>query len=192
MLLDIKLGILWALLVSLVFGEPITWEWFGAGILFALLPDLDFWIEYLKRGTVGGKKIGAHRTLFHTPLPYIPLALLIGFFCGPAWAALFCLGVFGHLIHDLVGMGFGIRLFWPFSSNFHKLMSDREGHIRYDLFPGHVSWTNEEVAAVAEVKGNENWIREDIAYHLKHWPEHLLKFALLALLVWIMLMFFNT
>lgn len=181
MFLDIKLGLLWAFLVGLFFEQALTPEWILAGVVFALLPDLDFWIEFVERGTVGGKIIGAHRTLFHNPIPYIPAALFVGTFFGSTWMTLFTLGVFGHFAHDLSGMGYGIRLLWPFSDRWHKFFSDKNGEIHYDFDHLFVSWSPEEMAALVAARGNDNWIREELHYVYEHRLSILLK--LLAALV---------
>ncbi|MEP7162288.1 MAG: metal-dependent hydrolase [Candidatus Moraniibacteriota bacterium] len=169
MFFDIKLGVLWAILVGLLFGEPITPWWILAGVFFALFPDIDFWIEYIQRGTVGGKVLGAHRTLLHNPLTYIPVVIITGTFFGSAWMTLASIGLLGHFIHDTMGMGFGVRWLWPFSLNFYKIFSDRAGAIHYDyhhLSP--VSWTPAELANVIREKGNDNWLSEDLAYMRLH------------------------
>lgn len=181
MFLDIKLGLLWAFLVGLFFEQALTPEWILSGIAFALLPDLDFWIEYAERGTVGGKIIGAHRTLFHNPIPYIPAALFVGTFFGPAWMTLFALGVFGHFVHDLSGMGYGIRLFWPFSDRWYKFFSSKDGAIHYDREHLFVSWSPAEMTTLVTTHGNDNWIEQELRYMYEHRLSILLK--LLAALV---------
>jgi hypothetical protein len=168
MFLDIKLGLLWAFLVGLFFEQTLTPLWIVAGVVFALLPDIDFWIEYIERGTVGGKTIGAHRTFLHNPLPYIPVSILIGMLYGPAWMTLFALGVFGHFVHDLSGMGYGIRLFWPFSRRWYKLFSGKDGEIHYDFDHCIVSWSPEEMETLVADRGNDNWIKEELRYMYTH------------------------
>lgn len=181
MFLDIKLGLLWAFLVGLVFEQALTPGWIFTGVIFALLPDLDFWIEYIERGTVGGKVMGAHRALLHNPVPYIPVAFFVGTFFGPAWMTLFTLGVFGHFAHDLSGMGLGIRLFWPFSDRWYKFFSSKDGEIHYDWKHLLVSWSPEEMKALVAARGNDNWIREELHYMYAHRLSIFLK--LLAALV---------
>ena len=181
MFLDIKLGLLWAFLAGLFFEQALTPGWILAGVIFALLPDIDVWIEYAERGTVGGKVIGAHRSLLHNPIPYIPAALFVGTFFGPAWMTLFALGVFGHFAHDLSGMGYGIRIFWPFSDRWYKLFSGKDGGIRYDFDHLVVSWSPEEMRTLVAERGNDNWIQEDLRYIYEHRLSIFLK--LLALLV---------
>ncbi len=168
MFLDIKLGLLWAFLVGLFFEQTLTPGWLLAGVVFALLPDIDFWIEYFQRGTVGGKVIGAHRTWLHNPISYIPIVLLIGTFFEPAWMMLFALGVFGHFVHDLSGMGYGVRLFWPFSPRWYKFFSAKDGEIHYDLDHLVVSWSPEEMTRLVAARGNDNWIKEDLHYLYAH------------------------
>ncbi len=178
MFLDIKLGILWAFLLGVIFSEPFTLGWFLLGIVFALLPDLDFWIEYAKRGTVGGTVLGAHRTLFHNPLPYLLIATLVLYFFGTAWATM------GHLIHDTAGMGFGVRWLWPFSKKLYKVFSDKEGGIHYDMAHLKItSWDPEEIKTLVREKGNDSWLAEDIRYHVKHLPEQVGKFIVLGMVM---------
>ncbi len=168
MFLDIKLGLVWTFLVGLFFEHALTPGWIAAGILFALLPDIDFWIEYAMRGTVGGRVMGAHRSLLHNPIPYIPVTLFVGVFFGPAWMTLFALGVFGHFAHDLSGMGLGFRLFWPFSERWYKCFSSKDGEIHYDFKHFYCSWSPEEMKALVESRGNDNWIKEELRYMSEH------------------------
>ena len=188
MFLDFKLGLLWSALIDFIFHLPLSLPWFLAGIVFAFLPDIDFWIELAQRGTVGGKTLGAHRTLLHNPILYLPLALFIGAFFGTAWMLLFVLGVFGHFIHDSMGMGFGVRWLWPFSTRYYKIFSDRSGNIHYDiahLMP--LSWTPEEVAVVIQEKGNDNWLREDMTYMRNHAFSIVIRFILFILTLYLII-----
>ncbi len=168
MFLDIKLGLLWGFLVGLFFEQTLTPGWLLAGVIFALIPDIDFWIEYTMRGTVGGKTMGTHRALLHNPITYIPVALFIGTYFGPAWMTLFALGVFGHFIHDLSGMGLGIRLFWPFSDRWYKFFSSKDGEIHFDFDHFLCSWSPEEMKALVATRGNDNWIKEELSYLYRH------------------------
>jgi len=175
MFLDIKLGLIWALLIGLFFEQVLTPAWILASVFFALLPDIDFWIEYAMRGTVGGKVMGAHRSLLHNPIPYLPIALFIGTYFGPAWMTLFTFGVFGHFAHDLSGIGLGIRLFWPFSDRWYKFFSSKDGEIHYDRDHLYSSWSPGEMKELVESRGNDNWIREELNYMYEHRFSILLK-----------------
>ena len=169
MFLDIKLGLLWAFLVAILFEKVITPEWLILGVVFALLPDIDFWLEYIKRGTVGGTVIDLHRTFLHTPILYIPIILFIGTWYGPAWMVLFAFGVLGHHLHDSVGMGYGVRWLWPFTTHWYKFFSSKDGEIYYDFQHFFVSWSDEEMKALVKKRGNDNWLKKDLAYMRHHW-----------------------
>jgi hypothetical protein len=183
MLKDILAGIFWALLTSFLFGVPFTFGWAALGVLFALLPDIDFVVEYLARGTVGGKRLGAHRVLTHTPLLFVPVGFALFFWLGAAVAALFALGVIGHFLHDARGMGYGYRLFYPFDRHFYKFFSDREG--RFSSAPENFvqRFSREEVERLHQEHGNDRWLQDDFAYHLAHWPGLLLKVLLFSLIL---------
>lgn len=188
MFLDIKLGLAWAFLIALLFDRVITPGWIAAGIVFALLPDIDFWLEYWKRGTVGGTVIDLHRTLLHAPLTYVPMTLFIGSLYGSAWMCLFGFGVFGHFIHDSMGMGYGIRWLWPFSTRWYKLFSNKEGEILYDLNHSLASWSPEEMRVLIQDRGNNNWIKEEIAHLREHWQSIAGKLILVIIIIVLLMM----
>lgn len=189
MLLDIKLGLVWALLVGAIFGEPFTLWWFLAGAAFALLPDIDALIELSMSGTISGKTAGAHRTLLHQPLLYVPVVVVVWVFAGSAWGILLMLGIAGHFAHDLVGMGYGVRLFWPFSKRWYKCFSSKDGEIHYDRRHLVVSWSDEEMRALLDRRGNDAWLRDHMTYHWHHrWTilgQFVVTIAVAAALVWI-------
>ncbi|MEI9966249.1 MAG: metal-dependent hydrolase [Candidatus Moraniibacteriota bacterium] len=187
---DILLGILWAFLVSTLFHFPLTFSWVLLGILFALLPDIDFFVEYFKRGTVGGKTLGAHRMLTHIPLLFVPLGLILFFLFGSAVTLLFALGIIGHFLHDSRGMGYGYRFFYPFDKHFYKFFSDSEGHVSYAARDFLRRWSESEVRTLHQRFGNDNWIRDDWKWHKKHLPALLLKLlAFCAILACLSLLF---
>jgi hypothetical protein len=183
MFLDILLGTFWAFLTSSVFEVPLTPLWIILGIAFALLPDLDFWIELARRRTVGGKVLGDHRVLTHIPLLFVIPAILIFIYGGVALGTLFVLGVYGHFVHDATGMGYGYRLFYPFSPLFYKFFSDREGNIYRDSKHLCVRWTRKEVEALHLEHGNDRWLSDDIHYHLTHPWKLFRELAILAIIL---------
>jgi hypothetical protein len=186
MFLDILLGTFWAFLTSAVFDVPLTPWWVLLGIVFALLPDLDFWLEYLRRGTVGGKTLGDHRVLTHIPLLFVIPAVILFIYGGAALGTLFILGVYGHFVHDATGMGYGYRLFYPFSPLFYKFFSDQEGNICRDRKHLMVRWTRAEVELLHDKYGNDRWIQDDIHYHLAHWPQLLRQLCLFCIFIFIL------
>ena len=77
MFFDIGVGILLSILMHTLFQSEISIPFVFFGIAASLFPDIDFCIEYIKHGSVGGKFIREHRELLHFPLFYIPLILVI-------------------------------------------------------------------------------------------------------------------
>ena len=155
MFLDIGVGILLSVWTSWHFQTDFTFFLILFGIIFALLPDIDFFIELVKHGSVGGKTIKEHRQLTHYPIAYIPVALFIYFLFGVEWAFLFFGAALFHFIHDSIGIGWGIKWFWPFSKRTYKLFSDKNGK----FFLGGVSWDDKELKIAVEAHGDPNWIK---------------------------------
>jgi hypothetical protein len=180
MLIDLAAGTLLSLLVAYIFDVDITLLWVLFGALGAVLPDIDFFVEYLRRGTVGGKKLGAHRVLTHLPLLFLLPTIILLFWLGPAWAVLFGAGILWHFGHDAHAMGYGYRLFWPFSQKFYKFFSDKEGNYCYNREHVLVSWTKEEVEALHQKYGNDSWIEDHLRYHANNWLRPILSLLLLA------------
>lgn len=154
---DIGLGFLIAVFVSWLFSvDPTVWF-----ILFcvvaALLPDGDFMVEFFKHGSVGGKVIREHRELFHFPISYIPVIVLVFLFAHPMWALALTLGILAHFIHDSIGIGWGIKWFWPFQHHSYKLFSKYDGRMSWKFIH---YWQAHEMDQVARDHGIENWITE--------------------------------
>lgn len=191
MLIDIIAGILISLGVAHFFEVPISPGWLFLGALFALLPDFDFFLEYLKRGTVGGKKLDAHRVVTHVPLLFLIPAVLFLVFVSTPVALLFVLCIIWHFLHDSHAMGYGYRLFYPFSTKFYKFFSDKEGNYRYDFNHLVTSWTREEVDTLHEKYGNENWIKDHVQYHSKRWYMFLLTCLRYGIIIFLLLLLFK-
>ncbi|CAN5751626.1 hypothetical protein BH11PAT2_BH11PAT2_01710 [soil metagenome] len=147
--LDIGIGIVLSLGVAEIFHVPASALFILFGIGSALLPDIDI-VTML----FGSWK---HRTHTHYPIVYIPLAVLVFIFLGPAYGVLFMLGVYAHLIHDTFGIGWGIAWLWPFSQRKFLLFPD--GARRKTL--GTVaSWLPEEEPSLKATGSNSNWVRD--------------------------------
>lgn len=171
MFLDIGIGILLSIWTSWFFHADLMFILVLAGVIFALLPDIDFFVELIKHGSVGGKVIREHRELIHFPVIYIPVAILIYVAFGAMWAALFSLAILAHFLHDSIGLGWGIKWFWPFSRRSYKLFSEKNGRFSRRLV---VSWNPEELTEVVADHGDPNWIRN---IYLQFHPVAVIEFS---------------
>lgn len=156
MFLDIGIGVLLSIWISRFFQTDLTLVLVLAGVFFALLPDADFFVEFVKHGNVGGKVIREHREITHFPLLYAPLFVLILVIFGAKWTALFVLSLLAHFLHDSVGIGWGIKWFWPFSKKSYKLFSEKNGRFSSRLF---VSWDQKELVSAVADNGDPDWIK---------------------------------
>ena len=157
MFLDIAFGIFLALWTGAGSGAEGDAFLIVACIGLTLLPDIDALIELARHGSVGGKVVREHRELTHFPLLYAAATPLIWLIFGTAWTALFFAATMFHFVHDSVGVGYGVKWLWPFSPLAHKWFADKTGWWTLSQF--HVSWTREELVAVAAKHGDTNWIR---------------------------------
>lgn len=122
MFLDIGLGIIFALIFHQSFNLGIGYLLFW-GILFSLLPDLDFIIyKILKIEADKGYK---HRDLFHYPLIYLSIGTLLAYLFSKPLAWLFLAVSFLHFAHDSIAYGRGIKWLFPFK---------KEGYAFFYLF----------------------------------------------------------
>ena len=184
MFLDIGIGILLSVWTSWFFRVDLTLTLILAGIAFALLPDIDFFVEFIKHGSVGGKVIREHRELIHFPIIYIPIVILIFVTYGAMWTALFGLCLLAHFIHDSIGIGWGIKWFWPFSRKTYKFFSEKDGKFSHRLV---VSWSPEELTKVVSEYGDPNWIRN---IYLRLTPVSVIEFSFFAISLIVLYLYF--
>jgi hypothetical protein len=151
--LDIGVGILLALFTAHVFAITATWHVIAFGIIAALLPDID--IITLAWGT------WRHRELTHYPLVYVPLTVLVYLAFGSAYAFLFFGCVFAHLVHDTLGIGWGISWFWPFTKRRFLFLPEKGRRARYGWF---MTWLPEEQVHIIEDSSPHHWV---ITYYLR-------------------------
>lgn len=147
--LDIGVGILLSLGVAELFHIPATTGFIVFGIACALLPDID-----IITAAFGTWK---HRTHTHYPITYIPLSILVFLLLGPAYGLLFILGVYAHLIHDTIGIGWGIAWLWPFSPKKFLVFPDGERRTTLGTF---ATWMPEEEPTLKEKGSNSHWVRD--------------------------------
>jgi hypothetical protein len=156
MFLDIGVGILGALGFSSLFGTPFTWPLALVGILFALLPDADFVLRWAMRRRIG-KVNHRHREFLHYPLLYVSIgSIAVGAATDMQFAFLFAALSLAHFIHDTMGIGWGIAWLYPFSPDFFKAFSERDGRFSRRLL---VRWTPAEQNEVERLRGDPDWFR---------------------------------
>jgi len=131
------------------FGIEINGWYLLAGCFWGIFPDP---LSYLLSKTATTNK-WAHKhrdnfshSIFLPILVFIALALF-----NPQLAMMVGAVTLTHPLLDLIGMGWGVTLFYPFSDKVFKLFYN--GKLL-------TIWTPEEVDAEAEKFGNDNWIKD--------------------------------
>ncbi len=115
MLLDIGVGILFALGLAPLLHVEHTFMWILAGVVFALLPDVDALVNLVAHRGLGHEH--KHRDLCHLPLLYIPIGVLILFPISYALTTLFVLCSLAHFLHDSIGIGWGVQWLSPINTD---------------------------------------------------------------------------
>ncbi|OGF64609.1 hypothetical protein A2Z53_02565 [Candidatus Giovannonibacteria bacterium RIFCSPHIGHO2_02_42_15] len=156
MFLDIGVGILSSIFISWFFNLPLTFLLIIGGIVFALLMDVDFLFYVFQ-----GKEVYRHRDLFHYPLIYLPLGtVLLYFFVGISWAALFFLASLSHFLHDSIGLGFGVQWLWPFSRDRYTFFYLFQPHSRAQLpFKFIYIWRAGQFDEINKKLGDPDWFK---------------------------------
>ena len=167
-------GIFAVLIASFVFGvDPEAWH-FVVGVLMSHSPDIDAVPELLKRGRVSAsaEHTKDHRTFLHYPALLIGIAV-VAYWVVPYWGFMFLVAVSLHMINDLYGTGWGIKLFWPLSNYNFKLLGRRANRLKYLLVADGdwdslsnderrlrflVSWSPDEMPSYIEKWGIDDWI----------------------------------
>lgn len=125
MFLDIGIGILSAIFVSSLFQVKLTALFVFISILLAFLPDTDAVFTIIKKGI---KSLDhRHRNIFHYPIIYFLIGIFIALFIELKFGVFFLINVFGHFLHDSIGIGWGVKWLWPFSRKLYKI-SFSESH----------------------------------------------------------------
>ncbi|MBU2564137.1 metal-dependent hydrolase [Patescibacteria group bacterium] len=156
MLADIGIGIFSAIIASKLFQTKITLFTVIIGIVFALLPDMDFLIEWIKRKRMPGKFSHEHRNLFHLPFLYVPIGSFVVFLFGWIYLFIFVFNSFLHFLHDSFGIGWGIKWIYPFSERNYKFFTGNNNRFSKRFI---ISWNKEELQKAVEKYGDPNWIK---------------------------------
>jgi hypothetical protein len=166
MFLDIGLGILSAIFVSQSSGAPLTIWFIFAGILFALLPDIDFLIHIFQKKSHRHNAY-EHRSIVHLPLLYIPAgSLLLWLLLGPAWAMLFAFASTLHFLHDSIGIGRGVQWLFPFSRSGYAFLYMHSRVVKRGLWQLVFIFNKKTTAQFDKDHGDDNWIKNIyLTYH---------------------------
>lgn len=157
MTLDIALGIFSAIFVSKFFSVSLDNQLVLVGVIFALLPDLDFILELIRKNIFNISY--THRDMFHLPLIYIPLGSVIIYQFDKSLSLLFLLTSFFHFLHDSIGIGWGVEWLFPFSRKhfaFFYLYSLPERRIPRRLV---YIWTHQDLEEWGSKYGDINWFK---------------------------------
>jgi len=179
MLLDIAIGILGALLYADMANKSLTIILIATGVCFALLPDIDFVIHILRKKS-SGRFVHQHRDLLHYPLLYLIgiFVLILPFGFG---FAVFATSIsFAHFLHDSIGLGWGIKWFFPFSDHSYKFFYD--GKIV-------TSWTPGQLADQVAQHGDDHWLKNT---YLRPSKTLLLELSVFLYAIFTMLMALNS
>ncbi len=164
MLLDIGLGIIIPIALSKIGGFELSNSYVFFGIIFSILPDMDLIIyEFIKKINKNNK-IRRHRDIGHYPIFYIILGGILFYFINKKLLLLFVICSLLHFIHDSIGIGWGIKWFFPFKKNsyqiFYNINKNNDGSLIYSYKP-------EELDYISEKYGYPNWIRDIyLKFHL--------------------------
>jgi hypothetical protein len=174
LLADWANGIFAVLIASWWFGVDPLWWHFLVGLVLSHAPDIDAIPELLKRGKVAASAEHPHdhREALHYPVVLITLAAGIAYVL-PYWGTIFLVAVILHLVNDLYGTGWGIKLFWPISNRNYKVLGRRVNRLRYLLeqdgdwdkqtyeersLKWLVSWSPRELPSYMTRWGIDDWI----------------------------------
>jgi len=151
-LLDISAGVFLSIVTAKFLGLKISLCAVSFGIISSLWLDLDA-LSLLKKGA--GKWTHEHRNLFHFPLVVLPVAFIACYVLSNGYyATVVLLATFFHLVHDSIGIGWGVKWLYPFSHKNYKFFGLKFKERRIVS-----SWTKEEQRRDATLNGDDNWLR---------------------------------
>lgn len=160
MFLDIGAGILISFFIGNLWTVPMTGAWIGAGIFFASLPDADYLIHLMQGNS--SRNAHRHRDLFHYPMLFIPIGVLLLYPFSVAWAVLFGLCALAHFLHDSIGIGWGVQWLWPFRDEhygfFYHVQPPRYRKAKLPRKLLYV-WEHGKIDEINARYGDEEWVR---------------------------------
>lgn len=149
-------GCLVFMIFAIVSGKTPSWQFMALGVVVAYLPDWPYVIECLARLCLRkklpiNKYAHEHRDGIMHSLFFPPLMLLLAWFVMPEYKLPVFFAVASHPLLDLWGIGWGVKLFYPFSEKTFKL-----------FFQGKwiVALSPQELETIVEQKGDDEWLRK--------------------------------
>jgi hypothetical protein len=174
--LDIGIGIILGLLVNSIFGLELELNFALLGALFALFPDIDYLLTKLS----SSRSEARHREVLHRPLLLVPFGTLLLLLINLPIAVLFALGTLAHLMHDSIGIGWGVAWLYPFNKNafsFFYHLSNNNGKPRPDHKLMHI-WHPSKIDHLHEEFGDPNWIKN---IYFKFHPYAIVEYAIFVI-----------
>ncbi len=181
MLLDIGLGILIPIALSKIFGFGLTNSFLAFGVIFSLLPDIDFIIHKLFLPKTSSIKDHLHREILHFPILYIITGAIVVFLIKKDLLLLFIICSLFHFIHDSIGIGWGIQWLMPFGKNYYQFFTTYKENPKKAIV---YSYTKKQIDSLSEKYGDANWFKN---IYLKLHPYSL--FELFVFIIAIIVLF---
>ena len=159
MLLDIGVGILLGVFFDAFISNDLSLATYVLfGIFSALSPDFDFLFHLSKGGKFHNSH--RHRELLHNPLVFIPTGSFIAYLIQPSLSGLFAAGAFSHMVHDSIGIGWGVRWLWPFTDyNYalgYRVRTGNHAKLPRQRF---FIWPNKDIDRLSKEFGDQDWFR---------------------------------
>ncbi|MDB4940265.1 MAG: hypothetical protein JWO40_690 [Candidatus Doudnabacteria bacterium] len=173
MFYDIGIGILLSLGLANLFDTHLTASWIILGVVFSLIPDLDYLFHLQKGGST--KNAHEHRDYWHYPVVFIPFGmLLIALLANWHYAVLFLFATLLHFIHDSIGIGWGVQWLYPFNSNHYSFFYHYEPSDRRLARKNLYIWNHDEINTLSKKHGDDEWVKN---IYFKLHPYGLIEYA---------------
>jgi len=174
MFLDVGIGILTTIYIGFLFKANLTVWLLVCGIIFSLLPDVDFIKYFYLKDKMEGYK---HRDALHLPILYLPIGTLIVYlFLGKVLALIFFVSSFLHFIHDSMFIGRGIKWLYPFSNNGYAFLYMYSRKVKNGLWKPLFIFNEEKIRLFDSEHGDADWFKN---IYLKWHPFAVLEFTVL-------------
>jgi hypothetical protein len=176
--LDIGTGLVLGVLVEYLFHKNYGLLTPIVGVCFALAPDLDFIMHWMRHRTA--RNASHHREVLHVPLIYLPVGILLLLPFGVMWSFLFAATSLAHFIHDSIGIGWGVPWLYPFTDNSYSFLYHLENNIDKPRLPHRwlYIWPRKATDWLARRYGDPDWIKN---IYLKPHPYAAIEYAIMVI-----------